>query len=141
MPQVDFRPYYYNAMYDYTRTKNDEGIIIARPFSHQGGFAASVAKLNMGWCGDYSGNWKGIQDQLTDIYHSAQAGYGAIAMEVGGFYQGRSDKEQFTRYFQAGCMTACIGNWLPTSFLRWSMLIYTEVRCYASHRPSSGVIV
>lgn len=110
MSQVDFRPYYYNAMYDYTRMKSDEGIIIARPFSHQGGFAASVAKLNMGWCGDYSGNWKGIQNQLSDIYRSAQAGYGAIAMEVGGFYQGRSDKEQFTRYFQAGCMTACIIN-------------------------------
>lgn len=74
MSQVDFRPYYYNAMYDYTRMKSDEGIIMARPFSHQGGFAASVAKLNMGWCGD------------------------------------RSDKEQFTRYFQAGCTTACIIN-------------------------------
>lgn len=110
MTQEEFRPYYYDAMYDYTRRQTDEGIIIARPFSHQGGFAASVSKLNMGWCGDYSGDWQGIKDQLTDIYRSAQAGYGAVAMEVGGFYRGRSDRQQFIRYYQAGCMMACIIN-------------------------------
>lgn len=110
MTQVDFRPYYYDAMYDYTRSKNDESIIIARPYSHQGGFAASINKVQMGWCGDFSGNWRGIRQQMDNIYQSAQKGYGAIAMEVGGFYMGRSNKEQFIRYYQIGCMTGCMIN-------------------------------
>jgi len=110
MPQEQFRPYYYDAMYDYTRKKNDEAIIIARPYSHQGGLAASVDKLQLGWCGDFSGNWKGIRQQMDNIYQSAQNGYGAVAMEVGGFYMGRSSREEFIRYYQIGCMTACMIN-------------------------------
>lgn len=110
MPQERFRPYYYDAMYDYTRKKNDEAIIIARPYSHQGGLAASVDKVQMGWCGDFSGNWDGIRQQLDNIYQSAQNGYAAVAMEVAGFFKGRSTKEEFVRYYQIGCMTACMIN-------------------------------
>ena len=82
-----FRPYYYNAMYDYTVKHNPKGIIIARPFSHQGGYAASVEKLNMGWSGDFSGDWKGLKEQIRNIYLSAKRGYGSVACEVGGFFQ------------------------------------------------------
>ena len=105
-----FRPYYYNAMYDYTVKHNPKGIIIARPFSHQGGYAASVEKLNMGWSGDFSGDWKGLKEQIRNIYLSAKRGYGSVACEVGGFFQKRSDKLQFVRYAQFGCMTACMIN-------------------------------
>ena len=57
MSNEEFRAYYYDAMYEYTVKKNPQGIIIARPYSHQGGYAASVEKMNMGWCGDLSGDW------------------------------------------------------------------------------------
>ena len=110
MSNEQFRPYYYDAMYDYTVSKNPQGIIIARPYSHQGGYAASVEKMNMGWCGDFSGDWKGLKLQIQNIYRSAKRGYGSPGCEVAGFFQGRSDKKQFVRYAQFGCMTACMIN-------------------------------
>lgn len=110
MSNAEFRPYYYDAMYDYTVKNNPAGLIIARPYSHQGGFTASIGKLNMGWCGDFSGDWKGLKQQIDNIYNSAVRGYGSIACEVGGFYQERSTKTQLIRYAQFGCMTATMIN-------------------------------
>ena len=110
MSNEQFRPYYYDAMYDYTVKKNPQGIIIARPYSHQGGYAASVEKMNMGWCGDFSGDWKGLKLQIQNIYQSAKRGYGSPGCEVAGFFMKRSNKEQFVRYAQFGCMTACMIN-------------------------------
>jgi alpha-glucosidase (family GH31 glycosyl hydrolase) len=110
MSKEQFKPYYYDAMYDYTVSRKPEGIIIARPYSHQGGYASSVDKMNMGWCGDFSGDWQGLHNQIHDIYMSALRGYGAIGCEVGGFYMKKSDRQQFARYAQFGCMTACMIN-------------------------------
>ncbi len=110
MSNAQFRPYYYDAMYDYTLSRKPEGLIIARPFSHQGGYAASIGKLNMGWCGDFSGDWAGLSHQIDNIYNSAEHGYGALACEVGGFYMKRSQKKELVRYAQFGCMTACMIN-------------------------------
>ncbi len=110
IPLEQFSPYYYDAMFDYTASRRDAGIAIARPYSHQGGYLASVGKCNMGWCGDFDGTWQGLKLQLDNIYRSAQSGYGALAMEVAGFYRGRSSTEEFVRYIQAGCMMACIIN-------------------------------
>ena len=106
MSNSEFRPYYYDAMYDYTLKKNPQGIIIARPYSHQGGFSASPDKLSLGWCGDFSGNWAGLKLQIDNIYRSALRGYGAPACEVAGFFNQRATKEEFVRYAQFGCMTA-----------------------------------
>lgn len=105
-----FRPYYYDAMFDYTVKRNPNAIIIARPYSHQGGFAASVEKMNLGWCGDFSGDWDGLKLQIQNIYKSSQRGYGAIGCEVAGFYGVKADKESFVRYAQFGSMTACMIN-------------------------------
>lgn len=110
MSNKEFRHYYYDAMYDYTVSRKRDGIIIARPFSHQGGLEASVEKMNMGWCGDFSGNWDGLKLQIDNIYRSSQYGYGAVGCEVGGFYNERSNAHQFARYAQFGSMTACIIN-------------------------------
>lgn len=110
MSNETFRHYYYDAMYDYTINKKADGIIIARPFSHQGGLEASVEKMNMGWCGDFSGNWEGLKLQIDNIYRSSQYGYGAVGCEVGGFYREKSNSTQFVRYTQFGCMTACMIN-------------------------------
>lgn len=106
----EFRHFYYDAMYDYAVSRKKEGIIIARPYSHQGGIAASVEKMNMGWCGDFSGDWAGLRQQIDNIYRSALLGYGAVACEVGGFREAHSTAEEFTRYAQFGCMTAAMIN-------------------------------
>ena len=123
MSNEEFRHYYYDAMYDYAVSRKKDGIIIARPYSHQEGLTASVDKMNMGWCGDFTGNWEGLRQQIDNIYRSSQSGYGAVGCEVGGFYFARSNAKQFARYTQFGCMTACMinggENGAFTSHLPW----------------------
>ena len=110
MTNEQFRHYYYDAMYDYTVSRKRDGIIIARPFSHQGGLEASVEKMPLGWCGDFTGSFKGLKHQIDNIYRSARYGYGAIACEVGGFWGDRPSAVELVRYAQFGCMTAAIIN-------------------------------
>lgn len=110
MSNEEFRHYYYDAMHEYTVRKNPEGVIIARPYSHQGGYFASVDKMGLGWCGDFSGDWEGLKLQIDNIYRSTLRGYAAPACEVAGFFGKRSTKEEFVRYIQFGCMTAAIIN-------------------------------
>ena len=105
MTREDYRKLYYTDVYDYLRKKNPEGIILARPYSHQGGYAAPVSKCPVGWCGDFLGNWDGLQLQMDNIYKSAQSGYGMVGCEIGGFvYRARSNKEQLIRYTQLGAL-------------------------------------
>ncbi len=110
IPKRAFKKYYYNHMWDYTVAKNPEGIILARPYSWQGGYAAGIAKGGVGWCGDFKGDWQGLKDQIHDIYTSVKAGYGAVACEIGGFTGARSTKEQLIRYAQLGASVAMMDN-------------------------------
>lgn len=110
MSNADFRPYYYNAMERYIASKRNDGFNISRPYSHQGGYHADPTQMTGGWCGDFGGDWDGLQLQIDNVYHSAQKGYGAIGTEVAGFMGARANKEQFIRYVQFGAMTACIIN-------------------------------
>ncbi len=106
----DFKRYYYDNMYDYTVSRNPEGIILARPYSYQGGYNASVSKLSVGWSGDFTGDWKGLKFQIENIYKSAVSGYGALACEIGGFSGTASNNEQFVRYAQFASMVATMDN-------------------------------
>lgn len=110
LSERDFKRYYYNCMYDYTVARKQDGIIIARPYSHQGGFNATVSKLNLGWCGDFTGDWAGLKLQINNIYKSAGAGYGALACEIGGFSGAASSKNQLIRYAQFASMVATMDN-------------------------------
>jgi alpha-glucosidase (family GH31 glycosyl hydrolase) len=110
MTNRDFRRYYYGAMSDYVRARMPEGITISRPYSHQGGIHSTPDKMIVGWCGDFGGDWKGLKLQINNIYQSAQAGYGAVGCEVAGFMGAKASREDFIRYAQFGCMTACMIN-------------------------------
>lgn len=110
MTNVDFRPYYYNSMFQYITGKKAEGAILGRPFSHQGGLEASVEQLSLGWCGDFEGSWAGLKLQVNNIYQSARLGYGAPGCEVGGFWKARSSKKELIRYAQFGALTASMIN-------------------------------
>lgn len=110
LSNVEFRPYYYNNMFQYITKKKAEGAILGRPFSHQGGLEASVEQLSLGWCGDFQGDWAGLKLQINNIYKSANLGYGAPGCEVGGFWNARSSKKELIRYAQFGAMTASMIN-------------------------------
>lgn len=108
----EFRPYYYDAIFDYVISKKPTmGVVLARPYSHQGSSCyASVEKMNLGWCGDFSGNWNGLSVQIDNVYRSAEAGYGAVGCEIGGFLNARSTEAQLIRYAQFAAMTGCMIN-------------------------------
>jgi len=110
MSNVEFRPYYYNSMFQYITHRKAEGAILGRPFSHQGGVEASVEQLSLGWCGDFQGDWAGLKLQINNIYKSAELGYGSPGCEVGGFWNARSSKKELIRYAQFGAMTASMIN-------------------------------
>jgi len=110
MTNESFRPYYYNAISEYVQNQTSASITISRPYSHQGGYHSSVNGMIIGWCGDFSGDWKGLKQQIDNIYRSAQKGYGAVGCEIGGFTGKKSTKEEFIRYTQFGCTTACMIN-------------------------------
>lgn len=112
IPQREFRHYYYDAMYDYVQSRRPgTGIILARPYSHQGkGDFSSPGKLSLGWCGDFTGEWESLQLQVDNVYRSARDGYGAVGVEIGGYFGTPPGKEELVRYAQFAAMTASMIN-------------------------------
>ena len=112
MTNKAFRPFYYDAMYDYANSRKPGiGIILARPYSFQGdGDFSNINKLSLGWCGDFDGTWQGLKDQLKNIYISAEHGYGAVGTEIGGYFGTPPGKEQLIRYSQFAALTASMIN-------------------------------
>lgn len=112
MTNKAFRPFYYDAMYDYANSRKPGiGIILARPYSFQGdGDFSNKNKLSLGWCGDFDGTWQGLKDQLKNIYISAEHGYGAVGTEIGGYFGTPPGKDQLIRYSQFAAMTATMIN-------------------------------
>lgn len=112
MSNQEFRPYYYNAVYDYvTSRKPGLGIIYARPYqSIFGNNFADLTKMSIGWCGDYEGNFDGLKLQAEDILNSAIRGYCAVGCEIGGYKGEYATGETLIRYAQFASMTACMIN-------------------------------
>ena len=106
LTKAEFRKYYYADMADYTLEKKPDGIVLARPYSYQGGsgFFSPKSKCVVGWCGDFRGNWEGMRLQQDNLYRSAEAGYSALAVEVGGFWEDKSDSKQLLRYAHFGAL-------------------------------------
>ena len=112
MSNKEYRHFYYDAMYDYVNSRcPGTGVILARPYSFQGDSDnSSKNKLSLGWCGDFTGEWQGLKDQIRNIYISADHGYGAVGTEVGGFTGAAPGKEQLIRYSQFAALTAGMVN-------------------------------
>lgn len=110
MDRDTFKNWYYSAIHDYALSRNPEAITLARPYSHQDGWAAPIAKCSVGWSGDFSGDWGGIRLQLDNLYRSAAAGYGVLAVEVGGYYEKPPSKAELIRYAQLGALMPVMSN-------------------------------
>jgi len=106
----DFKKYFYADFYDYTVSKNPAGLTVARANSHQGGIGASVSKSPISWQGDFGGGFSGIADQVGNIYSSAQSGYCAPGVEVGGYFNENPTKNSLIRYAQFGALTPLMEN-------------------------------
>ncbi|PTX98392.1 TIM-barrel domain-containing protein [Opitutus sp. ER46] len=110
LPHKIFKLAYYHAIREAALRLNRDAVVLARPFSHQGGWAAAIADCSVGWGGDFSGDWAGLQLQLDNMYLSAAAGYGVLAVEVGGFYRAKSTKRELIRYAQFGALMPVMCN-------------------------------
>ena len=110
IPKSEFKPYYYAAVADQSLKYKPDSLIICRPYSHQGGYAARIDTATVGWGGDYSGDLSGLRKQMKDLYRSAETGYGTLAVEVGGFTGQAPTKNQLIRYAQFGALMPVMEN-------------------------------
>lgn len=96
--------------FDYTTSSDPNGIVLVRPYSAaQGLIGSDLSKCSVGWVGDHDGGFGGIATQLSDIYTSAQMGYGAPGVEVGGYVNAPS-KDSLIRYAEFGALTPLMEN-------------------------------
>jgi alpha-D-xyloside xylohydrolase len=110
MSATDFKKRLSADFYDTTTSKSSNGIVLVRPYSAaQGGVGSDVSKCSMGWVGDHDGGFSGIATQMSDIYTSAQMGYGAPGVEVGGYVNAPS-KDSLIRYAEFGALTPLMEN-------------------------------
>jgi alpha-glucosidase (family GH31 glycosyl hydrolase) len=106
----DFKHYYYADFFDHSTGRNPQAVILARPYSIDGGLGAPASKLSVGWCGDFSGDFKGLDSQKEYVYESALMGYGAPGVEVGGYFSVEPTKKTLIRYAQFGALTPLMEN-------------------------------
>ncbi len=112
-----YTAYYHAKVSDWIREQTadsgNDGLVISRPYSHQGqpaGFHCPVSKLIAGWCGDYSGDFPGFAAQVSDIYTSANAGYSALGFEVGGYYGASASRDSLLRQAQFAALVPIMEN-------------------------------
>ena len=97
---------------------NPDGTIRFVPLTQEG-LSAQLPPLTPAWALGHIA-W---EDNIDNIYRSAQMGFGAVGTEIAGFMRAKSNKQQFIRYTQFGAMTACMinggenGGW--TNHLPW----------------------
>jgi alpha-D-xyloside xylohydrolase len=115
------RNHYYNTLYQLIKEQKPEGIILGRAYSHQqqnpDGVGAPISASPINWQGDFCGNFDGLVEQMNDVYTSAEIGYSAPGVEVGGYFRsndsncsGGISTESLIRYAQFGAMTPLMLN-------------------------------
>lgn len=98
----EFGYHYLRNSFDYHVAQDPEFVCMTYAWSGMG-LVGWPATSHVNWVGDFQGDWKGMKDQLREIYRSAQEGFSGLACEIGGFWRVPSTKEQFIRYTQMSC--------------------------------------
>jgi alpha-glucosidase (family GH31 glycosyl hydrolase) len=108
---TDFKKRLSADFFDYTVAANPNAIVCVRPFdAAQGMVGSDLSKCSVGWVGDHDGGFAGIATQKDDIYTSAQMGYGAPGVEVGGYMPNPPSKNSLIRYAEFGALTPLMEN-------------------------------
>ncbi len=111
MSALDFKKRLSADFFDYTVSKNPNGIVLVRPYAAmQSGVGSDLSKCSMGWVGDHDGGFAGIATQMNDVYTSAQMGFGAPGVEVGGYFMNAPTKNSLIRYAEFGALTPLMEN-------------------------------
>jgi alpha-glucosidase (family GH31 glycosyl hydrolase) len=110
IPKREYMARWYGFVTDCTLRRNPAAVVLVRPYSYQGGFHAPISKCLMGWCGDFGGDFRGLRQQLDNLYRSANSGYGPLTVEVGGYFNTAPSKSELIRYAQFGALTPGMEN-------------------------------
>eukprot|EP01105_Mastigella_eilhardi_P021888 TRINITY_DN533_c0_g1_i1.p1 TRINITY_DN533_c0_g1~~TRINITY_DN533_c0_g1_i1.p1 ORF type:complete len:417 (+),score=66.11 TRINITY_DN533_c0_g1_i1:679-1929(+) len=95
----DYANLYYRDFFYYTRTKNPDSLIMARPVDSEWSFAPHDVMFS-GWVGDDDPAFNGLRSALWSMLTSAQRNYLNFGSDTGGYRGGDRSKELLIRWAQ-----------------------------------------
>lgn len=112
-----YQEMYYRDFFQYTRQRlGRDRIIMARavdtmPFP-LGSQVYAPPEINFaGWAGDQQPTFTGLRLALHNVFLSAEAGYGIIGSDIGGYFgTGKREKKLFVRWAQFGALCPLMEN-------------------------------
>jgi alpha-glucosidase (family GH31 glycosyl hydrolase) len=111
----EYADQYYGTFYNYTLTRNPEGLIMSRPVDSAKGLAflnySPKYVMFMGWVGDQHNDIEGLRQAMINVIHSASQNYLNFGFDIGGYKtNGPSQKWLFLRWAQMGAMVPFMEN-------------------------------
>lgn len=109
---------YYGDFYNYTKSRNDNGLIMARPtdsfeindsFMIFRNFAPKYVMFS-GWVGDEDSTFHGFKNAMINVIHSAWNGYLSFGFDIGGYRDKERSKFVFLRWAQTGAFLPFMEN-------------------------------
>ena len=93
----EYADQYYGTFYNYTKSKNPDTLIMARPVdSFQGkvflGYAPKYVMFS-GWVGDQDNNADGFRQAMTNIIHSGSRGYLNFGFDIGAYREKKATEK------------------------------------------------
>jgi alpha-glucosidase (family GH31 glycosyl hydrolase) len=104
MTYRQYADFYYGDFYNYTLTKNPDGLIMSRPvdsfgFGFRGYFQYSPKYVMFsGWVGDQDPSFYGLKAALGNIFYSAWYNYTNFGSDIGGYRGGQRTAELLLRW-------------------------------------------
>ena len=101
-----YQDFYYGDFYNYTKSKNPDGLIMSRPVDGvpvadgMKAFVTFSPKYVMfsGWVGDQDATFFGLRDALSNIFWSAWNNYTNYGSDIGGYRKGERTGELLIRW-------------------------------------------
>ena len=122
----------YDHFYNYTRSKGNEKVVLARPTDDVVGWGLPLTfasrEINfVGWVGDQDNDWGGLRSALNQMFTSSLFNYVSYGSDIGGFRSGPADNPEdvFVRWAQMGAFTPIMENGGGGEHRPW---IYDEKR-------------
>ena len=99
---------YYGDFYNYTKSKNQNGLIMARPTdtfqTYTSWNYAPHYVMFSGWVGDQDSSSDGLKKAMYNVLKSAWSGYLNFGFDIGGYRGQNISKSIFLRWVQVGSL-------------------------------------
>lgn len=124
---------YYGDFYNYTKSKNEHALIMARPTDSYKTYAswnyAPKYVMFSGWVGDQDSSSEGLRKAMYNVLKSAWNGYLNFGFDIGGYRGQNISKNIFLRWVQVGSLLPFMenggnGKHQPWSFDEETVKIY-----------------